>query len=117
MFDRWHAGRVAENQEPTPGSLAQRLGWDRTDGAPARPRPAATRVRAPGRRRAGRGEPPGRHCWVVDCPEAPGRWPGLLLEWVRERDGWRGKVVMIAEGDLGPVTLVLWVAGEHLQPT
>ena len=35
-----------------------------------------------------------RHCWVVDPPEAPGRWPGLLAEWRRAPDGlWEGRVV------------------------
>lgn len=33
-----------------------------------------------------------RHCWVVDAPGHPGRWPGLLLEWRREDDGWLGRV-------------------------
>lgn len=34
-----------------------------------------------------------RHCWVQDPPEAPGRWPGLLLCWSREASGqWRGQV-------------------------
>ena len=33
-----------------------------------------------------------RHCWVVDAPGHPGRWPGLLLEWRREGDGWLGRV-------------------------
>jgi len=33
------------------------------------------------------------HCWVQDPPEAPGRWPGLLLRWSREASGqWRGQV-------------------------
>ena len=22
-----------------------------------------------------------RHCWVIDAPECPGRWPGVLLGW------------------------------------
>jgi hypothetical protein len=31
---------------------------------------------------------------VVDPPEAPGRWPGLLAEWRRAPDGlWEGRVV------------------------
>ena len=39
-------------------------------------------------------EPSGRHCWVLDPPEAPGRWPGLLAEWRRAPDGlWEGRVV------------------------
>ena len=33
------------------------------------------------------------HCWVQDPPEAPGRWPGLLLRWSRSSSGqWRGQV-------------------------
>lgn len=33
------------------------------------------------------------HCWVQDPPEAPGRWPGLLLRWSRSASGqWRGQV-------------------------
>lgn len=33
------------------------------------------------------------HCWVQDPPEAPGRWPGLLLRWTRTPSGqWRGQV-------------------------
>ncbi len=33
------------------------------------------------------------HCWVQDPPEAPGRWPALLLRWARSPDGaWRGQV-------------------------
>lgn len=108
---------MAENSDGRPpGSLAERLGWERRRGeAPASSGATPTRVRAPADR-AERPDPPGRHCWVVDCPEAPGRWPALLLEWTRDRDGWRGKVVMLAEGDLGPVTLTLWVSANHLQP-
>lgn len=33
-----------------------------------------------------------RHCWVIDAPGHPGRWPGLLLEWRRADDGWLGRV-------------------------
>jgi len=34
-----------------------------------------------------------RHCWVVDPPEATGRWPGLLLRWSRSASGqWQGQV-------------------------
>ena len=33
------------------------------------------------------------HCWVQDPPDAPGRWPGLLLRWSRGTSGqWRGQV-------------------------
>lgn len=47
-----------------------------------------------GEGRAGSRDVSGRHCWVVDPPEAPGRWPGLLAEWRRAPDGlWEGRVV------------------------
>lgn len=61
------------------------------------PRPAAT----PGPMDEGTTPPPGgreqvhgaTHCWVQDPPEAPGRWPGLLLRWARAESGqWRGQV-------------------------
>ena len=36
-----------------------------------------------------------RHCWVIDPPVAPGRWPGIVLEW-RQREGrWEGRVVVV----------------------
>jgi len=37
--------------------------------------------------------PAQRHCWVVDSPGHPGRYPGLLAEWRRADDGWEGRVV------------------------
>lgn len=56
-----------------------------------------------------------RHCWVSGLPEAPGRWPGLLQEWV-QRDGWYGRVVYAVE-DAGRVVLIeTLVAAEHLEP-
>ena len=58
-----------------------------------------------------------RHCWVVNTPEAPGRWPGVLLGWERRPDGgWVGRVMMAASGREGMVTMTLWVRSEHLQP-
>ena len=58
-----------------------------------------------------------RHCWVVETPEAPGRWPGVLLGWERRPDGgWVGRVMMAAEGREGMVTMTLWVRAEHLRP-
>jgi len=57
-----------------------------------------------------------RHCWVVDAPDVPGRWPGVLLGWKRDQDGWLGRVILGAEGRHGMVSMTLWVRGEHMQP-
>jgi hypothetical protein len=35
-----------------------------------------------------------RHCWVIDPPGWPGRWPGLLHRWQRSELGWLGVVTM-----------------------
>ena len=35
-----------------------------------------------------------RHCWVIDPPGWPGRWPGLLHRWCRTDSGWSGQVTM-----------------------
>ncbi|MCW2901797.1 MAG: uncharacterized protein JWO67_4062 [Streptosporangiaceae bacterium] len=37
------------------------------------------------------GKTHGRHCWVRDPPDAPGIWPGLLVEWRQREDGWHGR--------------------------
>jgi len=57
-----------------------------------------------------------RHCWVIDAPEAPGRWPGVLLGWEQDARGWIGRVVMGVAGSEGMVTMTLWVRAEHLRP-
>jgi hypothetical protein len=87
-------------------------------GMEGRWRPLAERLAL--RRRPAPAPPPGadvpQHCWVVDCPEAPGRWPGLLLEWARDPRGWRGHVVMGVPGEHGIAVLDLWVPARHLLP-
>jgi hypothetical protein len=35
------------------------------------------------------------HCWVVDAPEHPGRYAGLLLEWRRDGRSWLGLVAFV----------------------
>ena len=57
-----------------------------------------------------------RHCWVVNAPEVPGRWPGVLLGWEQDHKGWLGRVILAAEGSEGMVTMTLWVRAEHLHP-
>jgi hypothetical protein len=57
-----------------------------------------------------------RHCWVVDPPGWPGKWPGLLLQWERVQLGWRGRVAFaVTQG--GQVVLAeTWLDSSHLQP-
>jgi hypothetical protein len=58
----------------------------------------------------------GRHCWVRDPPDAPGRWPGLLVEW-RQRDGvWQGRVAYAVVGPHGPALVETWLPAERLEP-
>jgi hypothetical protein len=59
-----------------------------------------------------------RHCWVVDAPGHPGRYPGLLAEWRRERDGWQGRVVYALDEPDGGCRLVeRWVPAACLEAT
>lgn len=111
---------MAGGQDRQYRPLAERLGWDRS-------RPAAAPVASPtpGKGPAGAAperhvestqRPSLRHCWIVDAPEAAGRWPGVLLGWERDGKGWLGRVMMAVEGREGMVTMTLWVRAEHLRP-
>ncbi len=54
--------------------------------------------------------PPARsqHCWVVDAPQSPGSWPGLLTEWRRDAAGaWHGRVAWAVDGPTGDADTVL----------
>src|SRR3954470_24382926 len=74
----------------------------------AAPGPPAT-----GRRPAGDGH--GRHCWVLDPPDAPGTWPGLLVEWRQREDGWQGGWAYAVVGEHGPVLVEAWLPAERLK--
>jgi hypothetical protein len=59
-----------------------------------------------------------KHCWVVNPPGAPGRWPGLLLEWRRAENGeWEGRVAYVAQLQNGHALMELWLPGAFLAPT
>jgi AraC-like DNA-binding protein len=75
-------------------------------------RPGPTRHDGP-RRPAGEGH--GRHCWVRDPPDAPGIWPGLLVEWRQRTDGWQGRVAYTVVGEHGPVLVEAWLPAEQLK--
>lgn len=88
-------------------------GMSRSRGAPLCDR---VRVGAPAVSAAAT-EAGGRHCWVVDSPGHPGRWPGVLLEWRRHQLRWDGLVAyVIPEPQGAGVRLVeRWVDAAHLE--
>jgi hypothetical protein len=57
---------------------------------------------------------PARHCWVVDLPGQPGRWPGLLLEWRRERGDWHGRVAYAVPDQDGARMVEHWLPARCL---
>jgi hypothetical protein len=73
--------------------------------------PGADRAAPP--RPAGQGH--GRHCWVRDPPDAPGIWPGLLVEWRQRDDGWHGRVAYTVAGEHGPVLVEAWLPAGQLK--
>ena len=93
------------------GSLADRA--TRSGVPPTPPQAAAARPAAEARRPAGTGH--GRHCWVRDPPDAPGIWPGLLVEWRQRPDGWHGRVAYTVVGEHGPVLVEAWLPAEQLK--
>jgi hypothetical protein len=81
-------------------AITQRLAADAKGGRDGRPAASATG---------------GRHCWVVDPPGVPGRWPGLLAEWRRAETGWEGLVVFVAVAGGKQALVQAWVAASCLQ--
>ena len=57
----------------------------------------------------------GRHCWVHDPPDAPGVWPGLLVEWRQAEGGWHGRVAYAVAGPRGTVLVEAWVPAGLLE--
>ena len=58
-----------------------------------------------------------KHCWVLNPPGAPGRWPGLLLEWRQGASGWEGRVAYVAHLQNGHALVELWLPAEFLHAT
>jgi len=58
----------------------------------------------------------GRHCWVRDPPDAPGIWPGLLVEWRQRSGGWQGRVAYTVTGPHGPSLIEGWLPAARLEP-
>ncbi len=77
----------------------------------------AAAAAGPGAALSGAGtEREARHCWVHDPPDAPGTWPGLLVEW-RQRDGaWQGRVTYAVPGPDGAALVEAWLPAARLEP-
>ena len=109
----------------TPGSSGRSLGERAANsGVPAatlpdrsgdNPLPAAVAREAVSYAAAGDGGE-GRHCWVRDPPEAPGTWPGLLVEWRQRGGSWQGRVAYTVTGPHGPALVESWLPAARLEP-
>jgi hypothetical protein len=107
-----------------PGRSGHSLG-ERAANSGVRPtNPGREPLQAPVRARPDDGGAPspageggeGRHCWVRNPPDAPGTWPGLLVEW-RQRDGaWQGRVAYTVTGPHGPALVETWLPAARLEP-
>jgi hypothetical protein len=115
MAGGMNRGRPGEHD-----NVIQRLGLDRrTLGrGPEHPavldRPTTVEAERAARRQVRASSAGPRHVWVIDAPECPGRWPGVLLGWEQDGQGWLGRVAV--EGREGMVTMTLWVRAAHLRP-
>ena len=105
----------------TPGRSGRSLGARAADsGVRPEGRPGGGPVPSPGvlaggYAAAGSGGE-GRHCWVRDPPEAPGTWPGLLVEWRQRDGGWQGRVAYTVTGPHGPALVEAWLPAARLEP-
>ena len=59
---------------------------------------------------------PPRHCWVLNPPSAPGRWPGLVVEWRTAGGHWEGRVVVVLGRGRDAAVLDVWMREEQLTP-
>jgi hypothetical protein len=49
-------------------------------------------------------------------PDAPGTWPGLLVEWRRRGEAWQGRVAFTVAGPDGPALVEAWLPADRLEP-
>ena len=53
---------------------------------------------------------------MIDPPMAPGRWPGMVVEW-RQREGrWEGRVIVVLLNGSDSQVVCAWFDQEHLAP-
>lgn len=57
-----------------------------------------------------------RHCWVIGPAQDPGPWPGLVLEWHRDAEGWRARVVYLTDADGAQTVVQTWLDARLLRP-
>jgi hypothetical protein len=119
MFDPCHPSGVAGGMQRggSRQSLAERAALSGAGAAPAvHDGAAAAEEPVPPRTTpAGRGGE-GRHCWVHDPPDAPGTWPGLLVEWRQRHGAWQGRVTYAVTGPDGPALIENWLPAARLEP-
>jgi hypothetical protein len=96
-----------------PGRSGRSLG-ERAANSGVAPSTPPSDVRPPGP--SGTAPADGRHCWVRDPPQAPGTWPGLLVEWRRNGERWQGRVAFTVAGADGPALVEAWLPAERLEP-
>jgi hypothetical protein len=53
---------------------------------------------------------------VRDPPDAPGTWPGLLIEWRQRAGTWQGRVAYTVTGPHGPALVEAWLPAARLEP-
>jgi hypothetical protein len=101
-------GERAADSGIRPATPPVRSGNGLTDPAPASGKPGSYAAAGDG------GE--GRHCWVRDPPDAPGIWPGLLIEWRQRAGTWQGRVAYTVTGPHGPALVEAWLPAARLEP-
>ena len=47
---------------------------------------------------------------------APGRWPGIVLEWRQSEGRWQGRVVVVVLKGLDPQVVCAWFDQDDLAP-
>jgi hypothetical protein len=97
------------------GSAREPLGVRAANSGAGTPAPPAAPAPTPALSSDG-GPPAGRHCWVHEPPDAPGTWPGLLVEWRQGTTGWQGRVSYAVTRPHGPALVEAWLPASRLEP-
>lgn len=85
---------------------------DPTGRVPRRPGPTrAERVAASSEQQT-----PRRHCWVAGPDDSPGPWPGLVVEWRRDRGAWVARTIYLVTDRQQPVVVEQWLSADRLRP-
>jgi hypothetical protein len=88
-----------------------------TIGAEARRTTTMAAGSAPAPEAAPAADPGPRHCYLIDPPGRPGKWPGVLIGWTRGLDGlWWGHVVYVVTDGGRESVVTEYVPAAHLRP-